>query len=123
MVDGRTGMRLDLFDKITACRSLFLLRNLAGSFLNFLVLRKALFEVYILKSRLLAVLQFLKLSTILSCKTLSDIAVTDFVANTPRFKLSYNFMSHTLGSRILLSAFTQENEFVATITGLFSCAN
>lgn len=32
-------------------------------------------------------------------------------------------MSHTLGSRILLSAFTQENEFVATITGLFSCAN
>lgn len=54
---------------------------------------------------------------------LSDIAVTDFIQNVWRFKITYNFFSEANNLRILLSLFNKENELVASLTKFYKTAD
>lgn len=117
-------MRLiKLFKYVGHFRNLILIKQILGAFLSFLIVRRTILEIYVLKVYLLRVSIFLKYCTIFRCRQLSDIAVTDYIQNVWRFKLTYNLFSQASNSRILLSIFTKENEFVSSLIGIFKASN
>lgn len=117
-------MRLiKLFKYVGPLRNLILIKQVLAAFLSFLVVRRTILEIYVFKAYLLRVSIFLKYSTIFSCRQLSDIAVSDYIQNVWRFKLTYNLFSQTSNSRVLLSTFTKENEFVSSLIEVFKASN
>lgn len=101
----------------------YFLKFVLGHYLSYLFFRRTVTEIYLKNYNLDFVLRFLKNNSLYSVKMLTDIAVTDFVMQAKRFRVSYNILSLITNFRYIVNVVIGEEIFLNSIIGIYGNSN
>jgi len=114
-------MRLDFFFNLLQKNLdflIFLSKALRSRF-SYIFLQKNFLNLYVRGFDLIFVLFFLQNNGFIRMQTLLDIQVIDYPSSSLRFKVIYQLLSLINSFRLALNIFTNEINFLPSITKLF----